>query len=61
MCNIQLNMLYHHQDEHKTTNNARAKGTTKYVPKNSRLLYMVYATRICRRNYTGSDNMLVIS
>ena len=50
MCNIQLNMFYHHK--HKATNNARAKGMTEYVPTNSRLLHMVCAMRICRRKYT---------
>lgn len=61
MCNIQLNMFYQHKDKHKAMNNTKSKRMNEYVPTNSRLLHMVCAMKICRRKYTRSDNMLVIS
>lgn len=61
MCNIQLNMFYHHKDKHKAMNNARAKGMAEHVPTNSRFLHMECAMRIHRRKYTRSENKLVIS
>jgi hypothetical protein len=54
-------MKYVLSSTNTATKNARAKGTTEYVPTNSKLLHIVLDIRVYRRHYIGSDHTLVIS